>query len=81
MLSKSLSKREHDTSVGNTAIKAKEEIKTVPMPETFSPFDATRDTRQHQPVLPIPHLSDSQNELLSKFAAIADVLRAGKSIV
>jgi hypothetical protein len=31
-------------------------------------------------VLPIPHLSDSPNELLSKLIAIADVLRAGKSI-
>jgi hypothetical protein len=49
----------------------------VALPETFSSFDATRDTG---PVLPIPHLSDSPNELLSKLAAIADVLRAGKSI-
>jgi hypothetical protein len=31
-------------------------------------------------VLPIPHLSDNPNELLSKLAAIADVIRAGKSI-
>lgn len=77
MLSTSSPKREHTTnSTGNTAINA-EEIKTVALPETFSSFDATRDTR---PVLPIPHLNDSPNELLSKLTAIADVLRAGKSI-
>jgi hypothetical protein len=38
-------KREHDTSMGNTTINAKGEIKTVALPETFSSFDTTRDTR------------------------------------
>ena len=80
MLNTSPSKRKYDTSMGNSTINAKEEIKTVALPETFSSFDTTRDTRQHQPVLTIPHLSDSQNELLSKFAGIADVPRAGKGI-
>ncbi|KAH6716367.1 hypothetical protein BKA61DRAFT_342254 [Leptodontidium sp. MPI-SDFR-AT-0119] len=72
LLSTSSSKRERNISIGNTT--------TVALPETFSSLDATRDTRQHQPVLPIPHLSDSPNELLSKLIAIADVLRAGRSI-
>jgi hypothetical protein len=78
MLSTSSSKREHNTnSIANTAVNAKEETKTVVLLETFSSLDAARNTR---PVLPIPHLSDSPNELLPKLAAIADVLRAGKSI-
>lgn len=80
MLSASSSKREHNTSIGNTTTNVKGEIKTVALSETLASFDTTQDTRQHQSVLPIPHLSDSPNELLSKLVAIADILRAGKSI-
>jgi hypothetical protein len=71
-LSASPSKKEHNTSIGNTSTNAQH--------EPFASLDATQDTRQHQSVLPIPHLSDNPNELLSKLAAIADVIRAGKSI-
>jgi len=52
-------------------------IKTVDLPEALSSVDATRDAGS---VLPVPHLSDSPVELFSKLVAIANVLRAGKSI-
>lgn len=59
---------------------AEEEIKKVTPPKTSTSFSAIPDTTQHQSVLPIPQIGDSMNELLSKLTAIADIVRAGKSI-
>jgi hypothetical protein len=80
ILSTSSSKREHIISIGNTTMNANEEIAMVALPKTSSLFNATPATRQHQPILPIPHRNDSPDELLSKLTAIAEVLRAGRSI-
>ncbi|RDL37629.1 uncharacterized protein BP5553_05062 [Venustampulla echinocandica] len=56
------------------------DITKMTPPNTFTTADPIQHTEKYGSVLPIPELEDSLDELVSKLAAIINVIRDGKSI-